>query len=672
MPVLLPALLFLLVMAAAASRCGLRQGFIVATVVYTLCVVGATELLSIPSLLRLPQVAAFWAAATVLAALWLWRSADREGLRRRLRRARTRWAARRLELTGVALVLATVFLIGVLSPPNNWESMAYRMMRVVMWLQQGSVGHYATPYLPQLYHPPLVSWHAAHLLLLGGSDRFANAAEWLSLVGCAVAASLIAREVGQPFRVQVLAAVFAATLPAGLLQGSSTQGNLLAGYWLLCAVLLFVQHLRRPAWWRLACCGAATGFAMLAKPTMYVLGPPVALALVLFGALARGQPKRTGGALAIALLIAVALNGGHYARNWAVFGHPVSPVAFASGPSLGPGQRDHVNERFGADVLAANLVRNSLLHWGLPWAKFNDAVLEAAADLLGGIPDLPEATYGRPLAAVGIQGRFNEVHASNLLHYWLLAAAALGLACPRRKRAWAASGGALTRYLLAGWLLAVAAFSGVLVWQQWNTRWDVGLFMLGCPLAATFLAATFGRRAKKRLLRVTAGAFLIASLPWLLLKESAPVFKLRFDYDTLPAETIFAATRVRAYFNHLGGHGNYLAYTGLADAIVQLQPDVVGLHHPFRSAFDYPLYVLLKERLPAVRLTYYDVRGNPSASLERSGDVGGAGPDVVLKTGPKRRGVRGQGTVYTVYEAHFPGPAQTVVLRRSDWRGVAA
>ena len=680
MPILLPALFFLLIMAAAASR-GLRQGFIVATVVYTLCVVGATELLSIPSLLRPPQVAAFWAAATVLAAIWLWRRADREGLRRRLRRARTRWAARRLELAGVAFVLAAVFLIGVLSPPNNWESMAYRMMRVVMWLQQGSVAHYATPYLPQLYHPPLVSWHVAHLLLLGGSDRFANAPEWLSLVGCAVAASLIARELGQPFRVQVLAAVLAATLPAGLLQGSSTQGNLLAAYWLLCAALLFVQHLRRPASWRLACCGAATGFALLAKPTMYVVGPPIAAALVLYGALARGQPRRTAAGLAIALVIAVALNGGHYARNWALFGQPVSPVAFASGPSLGPGQRDHVNQRFGADVLAANLVRNSLRHWGLPWAGFNDAVLEAAADLLGGIPDLPEATYGQPLAAVGIHGRFNEVHASNLLHYWLLAAAALGLACSWRRRAWPASGVALTRYLLAGWLLAVAAFSGVLAWQQWNTRWDVGLFMLGCPLAAVFLAAAFG--TPERPLRATAGAFLVASLPWLLLKESAPVFKLRFDYDTLPAETIFAATRVRAYFNHLGGNGNYLAYAGLADAIAQLQPDVVGLHHWSRSPFDYPLYVMLKERLPTVRLTYYDVRSNPSASLERSGDVGtSAGdrgsrkasqtwPDVVLKTSQAAR-VRGEGTVYTVYETHLPQPARVVVLRRSGRPGAEA
>ena len=229
MLVLLPALFFLLAMAAAASRCGLRQGFVVATVVHTLCVVGITELLSAPALLRLPQVAAFWAVATVLAAALVWRG-NGQALLRRLRRAAVRSAGRRAELAGVAVVLVAVFLIGVVSPPNSFESMAYRMMRVVMWIQQGSVEHYATPYPPQLYHSPLISWHALHLHLLAGGDRFANAAEWLGLAGCGVAASLIVRELRVPFRAQVLAAVLATTLPAAVLQGSSMLGNVLAAY----------------------------------------------------------------------------------------------------------------------------------------------------------------------------------------------------------------------------------------------------------------------------------------------------------------------------------------------------------------------------------------------------------------------------------------------------------
>ena len=72
MLVLLPPLFFLFVMIAVVPRCGLRQGFVVATAAYTVCIVVATEALSVTVSRRLPEVTAFWSAATALAARWLW------------------------------------------------------------------------------------------------------------------------------------------------------------------------------------------------------------------------------------------------------------------------------------------------------------------------------------------------------------------------------------------------------------------------------------------------------------------------------------------------------------------------------------------------------------------------------------------------------------------------
>ena len=89
-----------------------------------------------------------------------------------------------------------------------------------------------------------------------------------------------------------------------------------------------------------------------------------------------------------------------------------------------------------------------------------------------------------------------------------------------------------------------------------------------------------------------------------------------FGDKTAPAETIFAATWERAYFNHLGGKRQHVAYTALADALADLEPDAVGLHYEHKSPFAYPLYALLRARLPEVRLAYYDVQPhNPSAAL---------------------------------------------------------
>ena len=651
MLVVLPALFFLLTLVAAASRVGLRQGFVIATLIYTASVVVATELLSIPARLGQVEVAVFWAGAAALAALWLWRWADAEALMARLCGTRGLWATRWPELVGIAIVLGMVLLTGLLWPPNNWESMAYRMMRVVMWMQQGSVDHYATPYMPQLYHPPLVSFHILHLQILAGSDRFANVPEWLALAGCGVAASLIAKELKGGLPAQVAAAVLAVTLPMGVVQGSSTQGNLLAAYWLLCFVLLLVWHFKTPALWRLACCGCAAGFAVLAKPTTYVVLPPVAAALGLYGLAVRPPARRTivlrlpalmgaywqhvrrspGRAVVVlgtAALIAVVINLGHYARNWEVFGDAVSPsyVSF-----------NQINKRFDLTILTSNLLRNSLVHWALPSAEANAAMLDTITTVIGEIPEPEAATAGRTLAAGGLSGRFTEMYAPNMLHYWLLAFAVVGLCAGLFVKRWRPDSPPLAGYLAGGWIAAVVAFSAVLQWQEWNSRYHVMLFMLGAPLAAVFLShlpGYFRRAVPKdgamsvgvdRPLRVLCVVFLLATTPWLLLKESSPWVRL----GAHAGEPLPGANRTAAYFNVIGG--GYDSFATLANKVAELRPTEVGLAvaQSLRGVeYSYPLHVLLSERVGHFR--YSDVGGNnPTRPLEDKP------PAVVVKAGER-------------------------------------
>ena len=628
MLVAVPALFLLFAWLAAASRIGLRQGFVVATVAYTAGVVAATEALSLPGWLGLPGVLAFWSAATV-GAFWCWRRGDaearREGLRAGLRDVGSAWTARGAELCGIAIVLGMVLLTGLLSPPNNWESMAYRMMRVAMWMQQGSVDHFPTPYMPQLYHPPLASFHVLHLQILAGGDRFANVPEWLALAGCGVAASLIAKELKGELPVQVVAAVLAVTLPMGITQGSSTQGNLLAAYWLLCFVLLLVWHLRTPALWRLLCCGLAAGFAVLAKPTAYVVLPPVAVALGLYGVAVCRRPGRAILALAAVAAIAVVVNSGLYARNWQAFGDPVSP----------PAEFDQLNERLDATVLVANLLRNSLVHWGLPSPSANAAILGGVAAVVGGLPEPAAATAGGgTLAEAGLPYRFTEMQASNVLHHWLLAITLVGF-CVRR---WRPESTRLAAYLLGAWGAAVVTFSAVLQWQEWNSRYHVMLFMLGAPLAAVFLNHALRRRRDPGAgttpagvgwsLRAASGVFLLATVPWLLFKESSPWIRLDFGYEVMRAEPLLGADRSSAYFNAMGGgHDGFraladqVAELGAADVGLAIAPDLQGVE------YGYPLRVLLRDRVET--LVYYDIgRDNPTRSLAR-----GMAPLVVVKTG---------------------------------------
>lgn len=652
MLVAIPALFFLFVWLAAAIRVGLRQGFIVATVVATAGVVAVTELLSVAFSLGRPGLFVFWTAAMVVAALWFFRPGERRRCRHRLPNLRLgvgrTWAIGRLELVGVAIVLATVLLVALVSPPNNWESMASRMMRVAMWLQQGSVAAYATPYLPQISQPPLVSYHIAQLMGLGGGDWFANVPEWLALAGCPVAASLLARELKQGLRVQLVAAVVAVTLPMALLQGSSTQGNLLAAYWVLCAVLLLAQHLRSPARWRLVCCGLAAGFALLAAPTAFVVLPAAALALGLYGGVARRQPRRALRALAAAVALALVVNIGHLARNWLVFDHPVSPMI--------SGQ---MNERFDLTVLMANLMRNSLLHWSLPNAAFGEQALSAVSAALGGIPEPEAATAGRTLEESRLPYRIRETETPNFLHHWLLVISAIGLLTQLAR---GTASPPLLNYLLAGWLASIVGFAAVLQWEYWNSRHHTMLFMLGAPLAAVFFGRAFGhprtpqRPSGEGRLRAVPVTLLIASVPWLLFKESAPLLAAPAA-GAAPA-SVFARSRAEGYFAQIGGPSTYQSHVVLADQVVALQQAEIGLDIGWTGGaswiqFSYPLLALVKERRKDAEFSYtYVDAENPTATFQ------GVRPRVLVKAGGRLT------PRHERYRRLWTQPDGTVILHR--------
>ena len=186
---------------AGTRRCGLRQSFVYAATVYTLCLVFATEFFSIWNILRFETLFAFWTGLTIVAGLYLYFYGNRlvvlhtiNGSWARFRASKALWA--------VALIWSIILAIALVYPTNNWDSMTYHMARVSSWIQQGSIDFFPTAHLQQLHQPPLSEWKILHFQILSGGDRFANTVQWLALVGCGIVASLITREANQPFPVQ--------------------------------------------------------------------------------------------------------------------------------------------------------------------------------------------------------------------------------------------------------------------------------------------------------------------------------------------------------------------------------------------------------------------------------------------------------------------------------------
>lgn len=152
-----------LVLACATYRGGWRRGVLGAALVVGGFVWATTELLSTGRWLRPVPLAAAWSVLLVGAAVVIARQ-RRSGRRPpRLRAAGTvGWVAYG------ALVTALVGAVAVLSPPNNFDSMAYHLTRVAHWAQSGSVAFFATNDERQLYMLPWSEYAVAHLVILAG------------------------------------------------------------------------------------------------------------------------------------------------------------------------------------------------------------------------------------------------------------------------------------------------------------------------------------------------------------------------------------------------------------------------------------------------------------------------------------------------------------------------
>jgi len=251
-----------------------RSSFLAAALVWGFLLTAATELLSLFRLIGFWEILGLWVVSTTLALICLSRV---NGSAKSFNIGVWLAGISRFELfflAGLAVLVIIIGTVGLISPPNNWDSMTYHMSRVVHWVQNRSVAHYPTSYTPQLYEGPWAEFAIMHFQILTQGDRFANLIQWFSLLGTVLGVSLLARQLGVGSRGQIFAAVFGVTIPMGILQGSSTQTDYVVSFWLVCfAYYALLQKDHDQIRYSLAT-GIGLGLSILTKPTAYMYAFP--------------------------------------------------------------------------------------------------------------------------------------------------------------------------------------------------------------------------------------------------------------------------------------------------------------------------------------------------------------------------------------------------------------
>jgi hypothetical protein len=481
----------------------------------------------------------------------------------------------------IAPIAALTFWTAIHSAPNSADAMAYHLPRVLYWIQHRSVEFFPAHYLNLLQMPPLAEYAQLHLFVLTGGDRLANLVQCTGFFGAVFAVSLIARELGAGSRGQALAAVFAATLPNGILQASGAKNDCVAALWIAAAVFYALRfrasRLRSDALW----CGAAVGLAVFTKSTAYLFLPPLLLSV--FGRdLARW---RTFAFSAIAGLLL--LNGPQYWRNWQLSG---SPLGFDSAQADGFFRWQ--NDRFGWRETASNALRHLSEqaagrdpNWN---TRIYEAVLRAHASI-GADPQDPATTwrwsqYGPPNNAN------HEADAPNRWHLLLFTICLLGLLIARRGPS------PLAIAVVAGFFL----FCFYLKWQPFQARLFLPLFVMAAPV--------FGWCAER--IRPSFVPLLVACL--LLSGTRLPLVE-NWTRPLRGPNSVLATARRDQYFTDMTPWHNKDSFLTAVDRAAVSKCDRVGIDAS-RFQLEYPFQILLRERRPAVQFFEVGVQ-NPSRRL---------------------------------------------------------
>lgn len=482
-----------------------------------------------------------------------------------------------LMAAAIVAVAAITLFISLLSPPNSADAMAYHMPRVVYWAQAGNVRFFPTVYYNQISQPPLAEYWMLHTWLLSGGDHFVNLVQWIGFFGSAVAVSLIARELGASPRGQAFAALFAATLPNGILQATGAKNDALLALWIAAMAYFAIRWRRAGGRQDLVGASLALALAVFTKATAWLFAPP--LLLVLLG---RRLP-RAAPAMAIAVLL---INGPQFVRNEQLSGSP-----FGYDSAQGDGFFRWRNERFGWRETASNITRNLSEQLGARSQRWNRGVYDAvvrAHRAIGISPDDPATTW----PWTRFEPPRNPNHEANTANRWHLLALVLVLGWTLAARRWNLA--LFLAALGAGFVL----FSFYLKWQLYLARLFLPLFVIGAAAAG----AAFDR------LRPSAFQALLALF---LLNNTRPFLFENWVRPLKGPRSVLRTSRENNYFADMTPWHNREAFFRAANLLAPLPCGVIGLDIS-EFQLEYPAQALLRARKPGVRFVHTGVHNASS------------------------------------------------------------
>lgn len=567
------------------ANAGKRQVLLQSVLVFCLLVVAVTELLSALQLITFAGICYSWLTVLAInavilfkkrvqaAAFFSWLRTDTGNTFGRLSRFE------KFLLWSAFIILILVFIQGIAYPPNNWDSMYYHMARIPNWISHRSLRPYPTHMITQIYQPPFAEYVILNFNMLTGADYFSNTVQFLFFLFAIVGITLIVKDLRLGRHYQIAAIFLAVVTPEIILQASTTQNDLVNGFFIVTAYYFALQASSKSTFNSFFYLALAGGIALLTKGTAYMYLCPLLLILGirLVVRVVKEKNYRPLAYVPVVLAIFLAINAGYYNRNYNLNGTLLGVDHEES--------REYSNQHMSPLLLLSSVVKNAGLHMGImgtdKLALASNAVVYKFHHLIGVDPNLPGnnlqyTVYSSPTGAVN-----HEDGAANFMNFWLIFISSI-IICVQMVREKKATRAGL---LLLVIFCQILVFCYILRWQPWNTRLHVPLFLLSVPLVcyALSVSTVFKRINYKAIFCLLLFYISVIVLhnnirPYISLSSKKPYFTTKMP--------IFEP-RYEKYFANIPDH--YPEYTGIVNIIHQKHFTNIGL---ITGHFDYeyPLF----------------------------------------------------------------------------------
>ncbi len=538
-----------------------REALLYAASILGGALVLAVEVLSAFQLLDLYPLLIFWLLVILAGVIFMWR-----GYQKRrdweINNIKKFFVIELIFLFMILFISIATFIISIIAPPNNWDSLTYHMSRVAHWIQNKTVAHYPTTMPRQNFFPPGSEYIITNLQILSGTDRFACLVQWLAMVGCLIGVSVITMYLNGDRIVQIFSSLITVCIPMGILQSTSTQNDYLEAFWMVC-FMSFLLRDKIPSYITTVALGCSLGLGVLTKGTGYGYFLPMVLWL-----LYRMRPIDRQRLLKIMVLffIAFIINAGYYARNLRTVGFPLGDRKLLS---------EHANEAITAEIIFSNIVRNIGLHLGTPIKEFNkweETQIYNLHRLLGIDIKDKRSTFGGDEFHIPVS--IHEDTAGNFLHFLFIMFAAVIFIFINRKNKF------LAQYF---WIISFMflIFNITVKWMPFNSRLQLPMFVLFSPFIAVVLSDLPYRGFVMIFIAICVFAF---AMPYVFRNNTRRLISSK-------KATIFNTPRIAQYF--INDTTRRTDYIEAVDYIKETTCKDIGLIIP-DDYWEYPFWVLLK------------------------------------------------------------------------------